>query len=224
MIILLLISLLLLNIDAFQILQYRPLTVGSLRTRFHPSSSITCNISTTRCIRTSGVIFSSASADNNKKEDNTQQQQALKVEVLNESLTKSQIKSINKNKPLLTKVKSVFTNNKKFNMETLRKLGTAALLSYGFVSNVSGVIAVSSAWFIFSKKVREYYVSVVNQYCWIPFLISYRLFMTHMLDGSISYNAWTKASLPSIICRIYSYAQCHPSSKICISNGNITNL
>ena len=142
----------LLHIDAFQIIQYRPLTVGSLRTRFHPSSSITCNISTT--IRTSGVIFSSASADNNKKEDNTQQQQAVKVEVLNESLTKSQIKSINKNKPFMSKVKGVFTNKKKFNMETLRKLGTAALLSYGFVSNVSGVIAVSSAWFIFSKKVR----------------------------------------------------------------------
>ena len=143
-----------LHIDAFQIIQYRPLPVGGLPTGFHPSSSITCNISTTRCIRTSGVIFSSASADNNKKEDNTQQQQAVKVEVLNESLTKSQIKSINKNKPLLSKVKGVFTNNKKFNMETLRKLGTAALLSYGFVSNVSGVIAVSSVWFIFSKKVR----------------------------------------------------------------------
>jgi len=98
-------------------------------------------------------MFSSASANNNK-EDNTQQEEAVKVEVLDESLTKSQIKSINKNKPFMSKVKGVFTNNKKFNMETLRKLGTAALLSYGFVSNVSGVIAVSSAWFIFSKKVR----------------------------------------------------------------------
>ena len=162
-----------LHIDAFQIIQYRPLPVGGLPTGFHPSSSITCNISTT--IRTSGVMFSSASADNNNEEDNTQQ--AVKVEVLNESLTKSQIKSINKNKPLLTKVKSVFTNNKKFNMETLRKLGTAALLSYGFVSNVSGVIAVSSAWFIFSKKVRmcAYLLFVL---C-IP-LISSRLFITHI--------------------------------------------
>ena len=98
-------------------------------------------------------MLSSIPNDNNKK-DNTQQQEAVKVEVLNNSLTKSQIKSINKNKPLSTKVKGIFTDNKKFNMETLRKLGTAALLSYGFVSNVSGVIAVSSAWFIFSKKVR----------------------------------------------------------------------
>ena len=99
-------------------------------------------------------MFSSA-ADNNNIEDNeNKQQEAVKVEVLNNSLTKSQIKSINKNKPFMSKVKGVFTNNKKFNMETLRKLGTAALLSYGFVSNVSGVIAVSSAWFIFSKKVR----------------------------------------------------------------------
>ena len=58
-----------LHIDAFQIIQYRPLPVGGLPTGFHPSSSITCNISTTRCIRTSGVIFSSASADNNNKEE-----------------------------------------------------------------------------------------------------------------------------------------------------------
>jgi len=132
------------------------LTVGSLRISYYPSPSTTCNISTTRGVRTSGVLFSSASADNNNIEgdDSKSSEEAVKVEVLNESLTKSQIKSINKNKPFLTKAKGVFTNNKKFNMETLRKLGTAALLSYGFVSNVSGVIAVSSAWFIFSKKVR----------------------------------------------------------------------
>ena len=45
-------------------------------------------------------------------------------------------------------------------MESLRKLGMSALLAYGFVSNVSGVIAVSSAWFIFSKKVSCFYISI----------------------------------------------------------------
>lgn len=165
-IILLLLISLLLHIDAFQVVQYRwpSLTVDSLPTGSHLSPSITCNISTTKCIRASSIMFSSASAGDDNIEDNTQQQ-AVKVEVLNESLTKSQIKSINKNKPFMSKVKSVFTNNKKFNMETLRKLGTAALLSYGFVSNVSGVIAVSSAWFIFSKKVREYCLCVVSLDC-----------------------------------------------------------
>ncbi|KAL7473849.1 hypothetical protein ACHAXS_014369 [Conticribra weissflogii] len=38
------------------------------------------------------------------------------------------------------------------NPKQLSKLGISALLAYGFVSNVSGVIAVSSAWFIFSKR------------------------------------------------------------------------
>eukprot|EP00571_Detonula_confervacea_P000825 CAMPEP_0172328682 /NCGR_PEP_ID=MMETSP1058-20130122/60482_1 /TAXON_ID=83371 /ORGANISM="Detonula confervacea, Strain CCMP 353" /LENGTH=147 /DNA_ID=CAMNT_0013045809 /DNA_START=380 /DNA_END=823 /DNA_ORIENTATION=- len=49
-------------------------------------------------------------------------------------------------------MKDFFTNKSKFNRESLGKLGLSAMLAYGFVSNVSGVIAVSSAWFIFSKK------------------------------------------------------------------------
>lgn len=44
-------------------------------------------------------------------------------------------------------------NIKSFNKQSLSKLGMSALLAYGFVSNVSGVLAVSSAWFIFSKRV-----------------------------------------------------------------------
>ena len=56
-------------------------------------------------------------------------------------------------------------NMKSFNKESLSKLGMSALLSYGFVSNVSGVLAVSSAWFIFSKRVSEIQcnVNVVNE-------------------------------------------------------------
>jgi hypothetical protein len=34
-------------------------------------------------------------------------------------------------------------------------MGMSALLSYGFVSNASGCLAVSCAWFIFSKRVSS---------------------------------------------------------------------
>lgn len=44
-------------------------------------------------------------------------------------------------------------NLKSVNKQSISKLGMSALLAYGFVSNVSGVLAVSSAWFIFSKRV-----------------------------------------------------------------------
>ena len=40
----------------------------------------------------------------------------------------------------------------RFSRDSLGKLGMSALLAYGFVSNISGVIAVSSAWFVFCKK------------------------------------------------------------------------
>ena len=48
-----------------------------------------------------------------------------------------------------------FQSLKSFNKESISKLGMSALLAYGFVSNVSGVLAVSSAWFIFSKRVSR---------------------------------------------------------------------
>lgn len=38
--------------------------------------------------------------------------------------------------------------------ERLGKLGLAAVLSYGWVSNMSYCVSVSLAWFIFSKQVR----------------------------------------------------------------------
>jgi hypothetical protein len=54
---------------------------------------------------------------------------------------------------LISNIKDFLTNKAKFNRESLSKLGMSALLAYGFVSNVSGVIAVSCAWFIFCKRV-----------------------------------------------------------------------
>ena len=77
------------------------------------------------------------------------------VEVVTDSLTTSQIKSLKDNQSsFLSNIKRAFTSKKKMDRESLSKMGMSALLAYGFVSNISGVIAVSSAWFIFSKKVR----------------------------------------------------------------------
>jgi len=56
---------------------------------------------------------------------------------------------------LISNIKDFLTNKAKFNRESLSKLGMSALLAYGFVSNVSGVIAVSCAWFIFCKRVSS---------------------------------------------------------------------
>lgn len=39
--------------------------------------------------------------------------------------------------------------------QRLAKMGLAALLSYGFVSNVSSMLSMSIAWFAFNKKVRK---------------------------------------------------------------------
>ena len=107
-------------------------------------------------------------ADGEGKEEATlfthQQQQAdVIIDDNDSSLTYSQkimnslqLTNNNNNDSLLTTVKEFFTNNKsKFNRESLSKLGMSALLAYGFVSNVSGVIAVSSAWFIFCKRVSR---------------------------------------------------------------------
>jgi hypothetical protein len=55
----------------------------------------------------------------------------------------------------LTSYLAEFARNSKarFSRESLSKLGMSALLAYGFVSNVSGVLAISSAWFVFCKRV-----------------------------------------------------------------------
>lgn len=91
--------------------------------------------------------------DNNEDEDTELKKQ---VEVTADSLTPSQIQALSSDSQssFLEAVKSFFSSKKgKFSRESLGKMGMSALLAYGFVSNVSGVIAVSCAWFIFSKKV-----------------------------------------------------------------------
>ena len=103
-------------------------------------------------------LFSSSINDGD--EDNEPPTQ--EVEVVTESLTTSQIESI-RDKSFLSNIKRAFTSSssgtnkkkKKLDRAALSKMGMSALLAYGFVSNVSGVIAVSSAWFIFSKKVKQ---------------------------------------------------------------------
>ncbi len=93
--------------------------------------------------------------DNSDSEDYTQNIQT--VEVTADSLTPSQIKSLSpdsQTSSIWGALKTFFSNKKnKLSRESLSKLGISALLAYGFVSNVSGVIAVSSAWFIFCKRV-----------------------------------------------------------------------
>lgn len=94
------------------------------------------------------------SNDNQASEDTELKNQ---VEVTADSLTPSQIQSLSpdsQSSSLLGTLKSFFSNkNNKFSRESLGKLGMSALLAYGFVSNVSGVIAVSCAWFIFCTRV-----------------------------------------------------------------------
>jgi len=90
-----------------------------------------------------------------KNEDVEQKQ--LQVEITADSLTPSQIQSLSpdsQSSSFWGALKSFFSNKKnKFSRESLGKMGMSALLAYGFVSNVSGVIAVSCAWFIFSRRV-----------------------------------------------------------------------
>eukprot|EP00579_Thalassiosira_antarctica_P018410 CAMPEP_0201934492 /NCGR_PEP_ID=MMETSP0903-20130614/33723_1 /ASSEMBLY_ACC=CAM_ASM_000552 /TAXON_ID=420261 /ORGANISM="Thalassiosira antarctica, Strain CCMP982" /LENGTH=238 /DNA_ID=CAMNT_0048474721 /DNA_START=74 /DNA_END=790 /DNA_ORIENTATION=- len=114
-----------------------------------PSSNI--KVSTTARFKRGTLPHSSPlfSAPNEDDESNDQESQQ-EVDVVDDSLTSSQIES--QSGSFLSNIKGIFTNKSKFNRESLSKLGMSALLAYGFVSNVSGVIAVSSAWFIFSKR------------------------------------------------------------------------
>ena len=83
-----------------------------------------------------------------KNEDIEQKQ--LQVEITADSLSLSP----DSQSSFWGALKSFFSNKKnKFSRESLGKMGMSALLAYGFVSNVSGVIAVSCAWFIFSRRV-----------------------------------------------------------------------
>lgn len=58
---------------------------------------------------------------------------------------------------VMTKIMNIFRPKSSENLSTkelLAKMGLSALLSYGFVSNMSYCITVSLAWFGFTKKVR----------------------------------------------------------------------
>ena len=95
----------------------------------------------------------------NEPSDNQEdtEQNIQTAEVTADSLTPSQIQSLSpdsQTSSFFGTLKSFFSNKKnKFSRESLGKLGMSALLAYGFVSNISGVIAVSCAWFIFCTRV-----------------------------------------------------------------------
>ena len=122
-----------------------------------------------------------------KNEDVEQKQ--LQVEISADSLTPSQIQSLSpdsQSSSFWGALKSFFSNKKnKFSRESLGKMGMSALLAYGFVSNVSGVIAVSCAWFIFSRRVSLLclcYLSATlnNNYCIIS--NKYLRFITRLVS------------------------------------------
>ena len=74
-------------------------------------------------------------------------------------------------KSILDKLKSLFKNKEKNDdglttKERLAKMGLSALLSYGWVSNMSYAVTLSLSWYGFSKKVREYcYMVYIYIYC-----------------------------------------------------------
>jgi len=82
--------------------------------------------------------------NNNNNNTNLQEDESSEIESL---------AVVQTDNSLISNIKDFLTNKAKFNRESLSKLGMSALLAYGFVSNVSGVIAVSCAWFIFCKRV-----------------------------------------------------------------------
>lgn len=101
--------------------------------------------------------YSTNEPNDNQGSEDTDEQKNQEVEVTADSLTPSQIQSLlpdSQPSSFMGALKSFFSNKKnKLNRESLGKLGMSALLAYGFVSNVSGVIAVSCAWFVFCTKV-----------------------------------------------------------------------
>ena len=81
-----------------------------------------------------------------------------------------------KSSSLLSKLKSIFQSKKNKDpsglttKEKLQKMGLAALLSYGFVSNMSYAITLSVSWFTHSKKTG---LSPLAPGQWKPFLAVY---------------------------------------------------
>jgi len=122
-----------------------------------PSSSTRFNSRRTVLPSKSSSLFSSS--QNEEDEDDNQLQQQTSAELVDndnslesDSLESAASSASSSSKSFLSNLRNIFRNKNKLNRESLSKLGLSALLAYGFVSNVSGVIAVSSAWFIFSKR------------------------------------------------------------------------
>ena len=131
-----------------------------LRVKQHPQLHLidhSCDTQRHRLI--SWKCYSTNEPNNNRCDEKNEdvEQKQLQVEITADSLTPSQIQSLSpdsQSSSFWGALKSFFSNKKnKFSRESLGKMGMSALLAYGFVSNVSGVIAVSCAWFIFSRRV-----------------------------------------------------------------------
>lgn len=74
---------------------------------------------------------------------------------------------------ILSKIKSAFSDKNESGLtgrERLSKLGLSALLSYGFVSNMSYAVTLSLSWFIHSKRTG---LSPLAEGQWKPFLAVY---------------------------------------------------
>ena len=134
-------------------------TMNSSRSLHHQRQAAIISTQTHTRTPTQLLLSSAPPLQNGNDDDSENDDKKLhQVEVLTDedSLTPSQIESLQPSNTLLSTVKEFFIDKKaKFNRESLSKLGMSALLAYGFVSNISGVIAVSSAWFIFCKKVSN---------------------------------------------------------------------
>ena len=159
------------GIEAFS----APVPITSCPRRYRPSSATLSQSSIDICTRSNHqsttrglllhILYSAEGGDiiGDQSNTNNDDSTAEEVEVTpDDSLTPSQIQSLKSQRnSFVTTIKEFFTNKTKFNRESLGKLGVSALLAYGFVSNVSGVLAVSSAWFIFSKRVSFYLCDIL---------------------------------------------------------------
>lgn len=90
------------------------------------------------------------------------------------AVTVAETDSASKSSPFVTKLKSIFTKKSKEDgpttKERLAKMGLSALLSYGFVSNMSYAITLSLSWYTHSKKTG---LSPLAPGQWKPFLAVY---------------------------------------------------
>ena len=113
------------------------------------------------CARQS-PLFASASSDDDDDEDEAE---AVEVEVVDDG--------IGETKGFLARIRASMKSQEDDGLtfkQRLAKMGLSALLSYGFVSNMSYSVTVSLAWFGFSKKTG---LSPLAPGQWKPFLAVY---------------------------------------------------